>query len=109
MSHLFWYPGHERPLKHIARVENCYLYDVAGNRFVDMKSGGWCMSLGHSHPEVLKVLSAQAARIAHTGYCYSNDIVEAAARDVMDPHGFTDGKCVFLCSGSEAVEFSVRA
>jgi len=109
MSHLFWYPGYDLPLRDIVRAENCYLYDKAGNRYVDLESGVWCTSIGHCHPEILRVLNEQAALIAHTGFSFSNDIVEEAAAAVLELYGFEGGRCMFLCSGSEAVEFSVRA
>ena len=108
MSRLFWYPGYTRFLKHIARAENCHLYDGDGKRYVDLESGVWCTTIGHSHPAILQALQNQANLLAHTGYAYSNNVVEEAARAVLRLHGFADGKCNFLCSGSEAVEFSVR-
>jgi len=108
VSHLFWYPGYKLPLRHVIRAENCYLYTADGERYVDLESGVWCTAIGHSHPAVLQALERQARQISHTGYSYSNEVVEAAARAVLDLHGFDDGKCNFLCSGSEAVEFSVR-
>jgi acetylornithine aminotransferase len=54
------------------------------------------------------VFADQSARIGHTGFCYSNGIVEEAAQEILSLLGFEDGKCVFLCSGSEAVEYGVR-
>jgi acetylornithine aminotransferase len=48
------------------------------------------------------------SRVAHTGFSYSSQIVEAAAQDLLTLHGADGGKCVFLSSGSEAVEFGVR-
>ena len=47
--------------------------------------------------------------ISHTGYRYTNKIVDEAAEKVLNLVHFVDGKCVFLSSGSEAVEFSVQA
>ncbi|MBT5561483.1 MAG: aminotransferase class III-fold pyridoxal phosphate-dependent enzyme, partial [Rhodospirillaceae bacterium] len=40
------------------------------------------------------------------GFCFSNDIVEDAAKAVLSITGFQDGKCVFLSSGSEAIELA---
>ena len=108
MSHLIWYPGHDLLLRDIVRAENCYLYDSQGKRYVDLESGVWCTSLGHAHPRILGVLADQSARIGHTGFCYSNGIVEEAAQEILSLLGFKDGKCVFLCSGSEAIEYGVR-
>jgi 4-aminobutyrate aminotransferase-like enzyme len=109
MDHLMRYPGHDLLLPNIVRAENCHLYDTDGNRYVDLESGVWCTSIGHGHPRVLRAITEQSARIAHNGYCYSSPGVEETAQVVLDLLGMGGGKCVFLASGSEAVEFGVRA
>jgi acetylornithine aminotransferase len=108
MTHLLWYPGHELLLNDIVRAENCHLFDSQGRKYVDLESGVWCTSVGHGNPKVLHALVEQAARVGHTGFNYSKGTVEDAARDILSLVGFGDGKCVFLCSGSEAVEYGVR-
>jgi acetylornithine aminotransferase len=108
MTHVLWYPGHDLLLKEIVRAENCHLYDSEGKRYVDLESGVWCTSIGHGNPRVLRTLSKQAARIGHAGFGYTSRIVEEAAKELLSLLGFDDGRCVFLCSGSEAVEYGVR-
>jgi acetylornithine/N-succinyldiaminopimelate aminotransferase len=108
MSSIVWYPGHDLLAKDIVRAENCHLYDSEGVRYVDLESGVWCTSIGHAHPRILRVIADQSARIAHTGFGYSSGIVEEAAREILSLVGFQGSKCVFLCSGSEAVEYGVR-
>jgi len=109
MTRLLTYPGHELLLTNIVRADNCDLFDAEGTRCVDLESGVWCTPLGHSHPRVIKALCEQASRIAHAGFNYSSQIVEEAAAEVLSVLGMEDGRCTFLCSGSEAVEFGVRA
>jgi acetylornithine/N-succinyldiaminopimelate aminotransferase len=108
LSHLFWYPGNELILDDIVRAENCHLYDARGKRYIDLESGVWCTSIGHRHPRILRVLAEQSARISHTGFCYTTPLVEEAAREFLALLGLDGGKVVFLCSGSEAVEYGVR-
>lgn len=108
MTHLMWYPGHDLLLSDIVRAENCALYDSEGRRYVDLESGVWCTSIGHTHSRILRVLTVQSAWIGHTGFCYSNGIVQDAAQAILSLLGFEGGRCVFLCSGSEAVEYGVR-
>ncbi len=108
MSRLIWYPGYELPLSDIVRAENCDLFDAAGKRYVDLESGVWCTSIGHGNPRILNIMVKQAKQIAHTGFCFSNKVVESAALEILSLFGFDEGKCVFLCSGSEAVEYGVR-
>jgi acetylornithine aminotransferase len=45
----------------------------------------------------------------HLGYRYNNPLVEAAAARVLEITGISKGKCIFLSSGSEAVEFGVQS
>ena len=108
MENVIWMSGHERLVDDIVRAENGSLYDGNGKRYVDLESGVWCTPIGHAHPEMLRVMADQAARIAHTGFCYGNARVAAAAAAVLDLHEMARGQCIFLCSGSEAVEYGVR-
>ncbi len=90
------------------RGENCHLFDDSGRRFVDLESGSWAAVLGHGHPRVNQVIKDQADRIMHLGVRTPNRLAETAATDVLGLVGFPDGKCTFLSSGSEAVEFGVQ-
>lgn len=108
MDHVFWCNGYHLILKNIVKGQGCYLYDNSGMKYLDLESGVWCTPLGHSHPKLNQVLNKQVENIIHTGYCYANPVTEEAARAILDIVGMTGGKCVFLNSGSEAVEFGVR-
>ncbi len=108
MSKLIWNPGHELLLDEIVRAENCYLYDKSGKRYVDLESGVWCTSIGHGNRRILSVMNEQYGKISHTGFCYSSETSESAAGEMLALVGMEGGRCIFLCSGSEAVEFGVR-
>jgi acetylornithine/N-succinyldiaminopimelate aminotransferase len=105
---IIWYPGHELLLKDIVRAENCHLFDSTGKRYVDLESGVWCTSIGHGNPRITRAIVAQSEQIGHTGFNYSSGIVDETAREFLSLLRFEGGKCVFLCSGSEAVEYGVR-
>ena len=108
MSRLIWYTGYDVLVDDIVRAENCSLFDSAGREYVDFESGVWCTSIGHANARVLTAIADQGARVAHTGFCYSSAIVEEVAREVLALLGFEHGSCIFLTSGSEAVEYGVR-
>jgi acetylornithine aminotransferase len=108
MSRLLWYPGHDLILADIVRAEGCYLYDSSGSRYVDLESGVWCTSLGHAHPRIIRAIDEQYRAVAHTGFNFSSPVVGDAAAELLALHGLDGGRCVFLCSGSEAVEYGVR-
>jgi acetylornithine/N-succinyldiaminopimelate aminotransferase len=99
---------HDIVITNFVRSENCYLYDDQGKQYIDFKSGIWCTALGHNHPRVNKVIETQIKKVMHLGTRYPNSIVEEAALEILDIVGIDNGKCIFLSSGSEAVEFSAQ-
>lgn len=109
MKKLIWSTGHELILPDIVEARNCEVSDSGGNKYIDMESGVWCTSVGHCNPRINAVISSQLKKVMHTGFNYCNPVVETAACKVLEITGLTDGRCEFLCSGSEAVEYCVRA
>lgn len=100
---------HEIAKTDFVQGENCYLYDSQGKRYIDFESGIWCTVLGHCHPRINRAMQTQIGRVMHLGTRYPHQLAELAAEDVLAITGFPDGKCVFLSSGSEAVEFGMWA
>jgi len=92
----------------MVRGRDCYLFDGHGKRYIDFEAGVWCVGLGHSHPRVNEAICTQIEHITHVGYRYTNALVEEAAQETLNTVAFPDGKCIFLSSGSEAVEFGVQ-
>jgi acetylornithine aminotransferase len=109
MKNLIWSTGHELILNGIVKARNCELFDSGGNRYIDMESGVWCTSVGHCNPRINSEMVSQLKKIIHTGFNYCNPLLETAARKVLEIAELPDGKCEFLCSGSEAVEYCIRA
>ncbi|MBN1499512.1 MAG: aspartate aminotransferase family protein [Spirochaetes bacterium] len=109
MKNILISTGHELKYPDIIRAENCTLHDSSGNIYLDLESGVWCTSIGHSNPRITEIIKEQSGKIMHTGYCYLNPAVEKAAVRLLGITGINEGRCVFLNSGSEAVEFSVKA
>lgn len=93
----------------IIASENYYIFDCEGNKYVDMESGVWCSILGHNNKEINDVIKKQMSEISHTGFRYTNSVVIEAAQELSGLLDFNDGKCLFLSSGSEAMEFGVQA
>jgi acetylornithine/N-succinyldiaminopimelate aminotransferase len=108
VSHVLRCSGYELVKTDIVRAQGCYLYDADGKRYVDFEAGVWCAALGHNHRRVNQTTSAQIEQLTHIGYRYTNAVVERAAEVVLDTLALAEGKCVFLSSGSEAVEFGVQ-
>lgn len=100
--------GHKLKFKDFVKSDNCSLFDSTGNRYLDLESGTWCTSIGHCHPRITKVITEQSSRMIHSGFTYLNPIIDVTAKKILEITGINDGKCVFLSSGSEAVEYSVQ-
>ncbi len=96
-------------LKHdFVRAEGSTLYDAEARGFLDCESGVWCTCLGHGHPRITEVLHRQAGQIMHLGFRYQSSITEKAAAELLDLAGLAGGRCVFLTSGSEAVNLALH-
>ncbi len=98
---------HEMVKSDLVQARDCLLFDADGRTFVDFEAGVWCANLGHGHSQVLDVIRTQSERLAHIGYRYTNETAEHAAVSVLSILGRAEGRCLFLSSGSEAVEFAV--
>src|SRR5580700_1875388 len=49
----------------IERAEGCYLYDTAGQSYLDLISGISVSNLGHCHPAVTKAVKEQLGKYMH--------------------------------------------
>jgi acetylornithine aminotransferase len=88
------------------RGEGVWLWDDAGNRYLDALSGIAVCGLGHAHPAVREALCEQAGRLIHTSNVYRvaeqerlGDLVTALAG--MD-------RVFFANSGAEANEAAIK-
>ena len=104
MDSVYRYLGHDILVANVERAEGLYIYDADGKRFMDMESGVWCLALGHGCASVNEAIISQINKVTHTGYAYTASIVTEAADKILDVAEMKGGKCMFLSSGSEAVE-----
>src|SRR3954447_2837906 len=51
----------------IERGEGCYVWDVDGNRYLDLNAGIAVVSAGHSHPRLVRAIREQAGKLIHMG------------------------------------------
>ena len=85
------------------------LYDAEGRPYVDFEAGVWCTLLGHGHPRINQIIKTQVNRVIHLGYRHTSLVAEEASVELLNTLGLSDGASIFLSSGSEAVEFALRA
>jgi 4-aminobutyrate aminotransferase-like enzyme len=95
---------YERPL-HIVRGEGVWLYDAAGNKYLDAYNN--VASMGHCHPRVVEAITRQTGILnTHTRYLHESIISYAEALTATFPAALS--QVMFACTGSEANDLAVR-
>jgi 4-aminobutyrate aminotransferase-like enzyme len=90
---------------HIVRGEGVWLYDAAGNKYLDMYNN--VPHVGHCHPHVVEAISKQLATLnTHTRYLHENVIELAERLTGKFPQALDN--VMFSCTGSEANELALR-
>ena len=92
------------------RAAGSYVWDVEGNKYLDMTTGIAVMNVGHSHPEVLGAVKKQIDQFQHL--CFAVGMHEgytalAERLNELAP-GNTPKKTFFANTGAEAVENAVK-
>jgi 4-aminobutyrate aminotransferase len=99
----------------VARGEGCMLEDVDGNVFLDLTAGIAVTATGHAHPEVVRAIQNQAARLIHmsgTDFYYAPmvELAESLAARAPFPlleHG-PRARVFFSNSGAESNEGAIK-
>lgn len=91
------------------RAEGSWIFDASGKKILDMESGTWCTVLGHGHPRIVSIAKKQIDLVVHLGTRIVNSTVVSAAEELLSVCPIPGGRVVFLTSGSESVEFGIRA
>lgn len=90
----------------VHRGKGCYVYDLAGNRYLDLISGIGVNSLGHAHPRITKVIRQQAGLLLHTSNLYYHEYQGRLAERLARSSGL---KRSFFCnSGAESMEGALK-
>lgn len=93
-----------------SRGEGAIVEDVDGNRFLDFNAGIAVAATGHCHPQVVRAIEEQSARLIHmsgTDFYYEN-MVELAEKLAATAPGAVPRRVYFGNSGAEAVEAAMK-
>jgi acetylornithine/N-succinyldiaminopimelate aminotransferase len=92
----------------ITRAKGSYLWDDAGQQYLDMYGGHAVISIGHTHPHFVSRITNQLNLVAF----YSNSIRIPLQQELANKLGKVSGKedfQLFLCnSGAEANENAIK-
>lgn len=85
-----------------------FVWDVDGNRYLDLNSGQFCLSFGHDYEPFVEVVTHQLHKIYHTNTATLTPEVYVAAKNMAEIMGGELRKTIFLSTGSEANECALR-
>ncbi len=102
----YFFPVGKRLPVTLVRGEGSRVWDEDGREYLDCVAGIAAVSLGHSHPEVVKAVQEQAASLMHvSNYYYTVPQIKLA--QLLCDHTGMD-KVFFCNSGAEAVEGCIK-
>src|SRR5882757_6359100 len=104
-------PSYTRAYPLVAeKGEGAIIEDVDGNRFLDFNAGIAVVASGHCHPQVVRAIQEQAARLIHmsgTDFYYEGLTALAEKLNEIAP-GDVPRRVSFGNSGAEAMEGAIK-
>jgi acetylornithine/succinyldiaminopimelate/putrescine aminotransferase len=95
------------------RASGANVWDVDGNRYIDLTAAFGVASVGHNNPRVVAALKSQASHLMHAmGDVHPNELKLSLARELVGltfgRWGRSSGRVIFANSGAEAVEAALK-
>lgn len=89
-----------------------YIWDIEGNKYIDMVSQNIVVSVGHSHPKVISKVIEQINRLPHSSSMYYNkqsgDLGKKLVEKLPQHPSGEDWVVHLVNSGSEAVDLAIQ-
>jgi 4-aminobutyrate aminotransferase-like enzyme len=98
-------PTFYRTPVHILKGEGVWLWDAAGNRYLDCYNN--VPHVGHCHPRVVQAICAQVGQLnTHTRYLHDGVLDYIERLTATFSHGIS--QAIMTCTGSEANDIALR-
>ncbi|MDH5186746.1 MAG: ornithine--oxo-acid transaminase [candidate division WOR-3 bacterium] len=91
----------------LARGKGVWVYDVEGNRYMDMLSSYSALNQGHRHPKIIRTLKKQLDRLTLTSRAFHNDQFGPFCQYLCGLAG--QEQVLLMNTGAEAVETAIKA
>jgi ornithine--oxo-acid transaminase len=91
----------------IERGEGVWVWDVEGNKYLDMLSAYSALNQGHRHPKIISALMEQAGKCTLTSRAFHNETMGPFLKTLCELAGY--GKALPMNTGAEAVETAIKA
>jgi adenosylmethionine-8-amino-7-oxononanoate aminotransferase len=94
----------------VDRAEGNYIWDDAGERYLDATSSLWCANVGHGHPAIIDAITAQLRQMdAYMTFGdYANPPAIELARRLAELAPVDDGRVFFGSGGGEAIDTAAK-
>ena len=90
---------------HLVRGEGQYLWDAAGDKYLDVYNN--VASIGHCHPAVIDAVTQQMKMLnTHTRYLHERILDYSEALLATTPDAID--RAMYMCTGSEANDLAIR-
>lgn len=97
------------PHPQVVRGKGVYLYDQAGQRYIDASGGPVVVNIGHGVEEVAAAMAAQAGAVAYVhGATFTTAALERYSERLAGAVPLEEPRFYYLTSGSEAVEAAIK-
>ena len=90
----------------LERGEGSWVWDVEGNRYLDMLSSYSAVNQGHRHPAIIAAAREQLDRLTLTSRAFHNDRMGPFLRELCEASGFD--AALPMNTGAEAVETAIK-
>jgi acetylornithine aminotransferase len=98
-----------RPTLVLDHGSGAWVWDVEGNRYLDLLGGIAVNALGHGHPALVSAVSKQVAEVVHVSNFFTTRAQVELGERLLSVAGAPAGSRVFLAnSGTEAVEAAIK-
>ncbi len=92
----------------IVSGKGCHVYDNKGTEYLDLYGGHAVISVGHSHPVVVKAIDEQASRLMFYSNSVINPLQQRLAEKLGKVSGYDDYQLFLVNSGAEANENALK-
>ncbi|MEB3767642.1 aspartate aminotransferase family protein [Acinetobacter sp. MD2] len=90
---------------HLVKGEGQYLWDAAGNKYLDVYNN--VASIGHCHPAVIQAVNEQMQMLnTHTRYLHEN--ILNYTEELLKTTPAEIDRAMYMCTGSEANDLAIR-
>jgi ornithine--oxo-acid transaminase len=90
----------------IERGEGVWVWDVDGNRYLDMLAAYSALNQGHRHPAIIEAAHQQLDALTLTSRAFHNDQMGPFLKELCEATGFE--RALPMNTGAEAVETAIK-